>query len=173
MLEDGSLYATLHQMFGSESPIRVYDVHRMDARQIEELISKVHSTVGVGGVFFDMIDNIDIYIKNKLSRTDQVLEAKYQWSRALGVTYDYPTVAMSQQSESNDYQQWPSKGMLKDSKVGKQGASDNIIFITQPEDDTIQDVRYISAPKNKTALRGAKRLRAEVKFDRDTGIFYD
>lgn len=172
-LEDGTLYAKMHEKYGTETPLRVYDIHKMDGRQVEELIKKVHSTVGVGGVFFDMIDNIDIYVKNKQSRTDQVLEAKYQWSRALGVELDYPTVAMSQQSESNDYQQWPNKSMLKDSKVGKQGASDNIMFVTQPEDDTIQDERYISAPKNKTASRGSQRLRAAVKFSRDTGTFYD
>lgn len=172
-VHDGTLYAKLHETFGREDPIRVYDVHRMDARQVEELIAKVHSMTGVGGVFFDMIDNVEMYVGNNNSRQDQILEKKYQWARALGVEYDYPTCAMSQQSESQDYVQWPGKHALKDSKVGKQGASDNIIFVTQPQDDMIQNVRYISAPKNKTALRGSKRLRAEVKFDRDTGIFYD
>ena len=170
---NGMLYEKLHSTFGREDPIRIYDVHKLDARQVEELISKVHAHVGVGGVFFDMIDNIDMYVANKQSRTDQILEKKYQWARALGVTFDYPSVAMSQQSETQEYLQWPQKKHLKDSKVGKQGASDNIIFITQPEDDTIQNIRYISAPKDKTARKGSPRLRAEVKFDRTTGILYD
>lgn len=170
---DGTLYKMLHEHFGREDPIRVYDVHKLDARQIEELIQKVYAHTGVGGVFFDMIDNVEMYVASSQARTDQILEKKYQWARALGVEYDYPTVAMSQQSETQEYLQYPAKKHLKDSKVGKQGASDNIIFVTQPEDDTIQHVRYISAPKNKTALKGSERLRAEVKFDRTTGIFYD
>jgi hypothetical protein len=170
---NGELDAKLNANFGRSDPIRVYDVHRLNGAQVEELIKKVHRTTGVGGVFFDMIDNIDIYVSNKQARTDQVLEKKYQWARELGVEFDYPTVAMSQQSESKEYQQWPTKGSLKDSKVGKQGASDNIFFITQPEDDTIQDIRYLSAPKNKTAARGSRRLRAEVRFDRDCGVLYE
>lgn len=170
---DGTLYKKLHESFGREDPIRIYNVHKMDVRQVEELITKVHAHVGVGGVFFDMIDSIEMYVANSQAREDQRLEKKYQWARALGVQFDYPTIAMSQQSETQEYLQWPSKKHLKDSKVGKQGASDNIIFITQPEDDTVQNIRYISAPKNKTARKGSQRLRAEVKFDRTTGILYD
>lgn len=171
---DGTLSAKLHEQFGREDPIRVYDIHSMDARQVEELLKKIHSTVGIAGVFIDMIDNIEFpWISKSAPRTDQVLEKMYQWARTLCVELDYPSVPMSQQSENKDYVQWPRKADLKDSKVGKQGASDNIIFVTQPEDDRIQNIRYISAPKNKTARKGAPRLRAQVNFHRDTGIFYD
>lgn len=171
---DGTLMAKLHEQFGREDPLRVYDIHSMDARQVEELLKKIHSTVGIAAVFFDMVDNIDFpWISKSAPRTDQILEKMYQWSRSLCVELDYPSYPMSQQSESKEYVQWPRTADLKDSKVGKQGASDNIIFITKPEDDREQGIRYLSAPKNKTAKKGSPRLRAQVNFHRDTGILYD
>ena len=48
-----------------------------------------------------------------------MLEEKYQWVRQLGVIYDFPNIATSQQSYNKEWQKWPDKGELKDRLVGQ------------------------------------------------------
>lgn len=171
---DGSLAARIEQIYGHAHPLRIYDVHGMSNVQLEDLIQRVIDECGgVGGVVWDMLDNVPFKGSSAALRTDQQLEEKYQWARQLGVIHDYPNIATSQQSENKEWQQWPAKHELKDSKVGKQGACDMLLFITQPEEHAKETFRYISAPKNKLAKPTAPRMRIEARFNKLVGCVYE
>ncbi|CAM0008011.1 DnaB-like replicative helicase [Vibrio phage K436] len=172
-ITDGTLAERLFNIYGRPDPIRIYDVHGMDNRQLEDLIKKVAESEGVGGVVWDMLDNVPFRGNNSNSRTDQILEEKYQWARQLGVLYDYPNFATSQQSYNKEWQKHPDKGELKDSKVGKQGACDMLIFMTQPVEHTKETFRYISAPKNKLSLPEAGQVRIDARFNKALGYTYE
>lgn len=127
--------------------LRVYDIHDFWNHEVEELL-KLHKP---GLVIFDMVDNIKFggAASNNGQRTDQLLEAMYQWSRLLGVKYDTPVLANSQISAEGDGMQYPTLPMLKDSKTGKQGAADFIITLGAVNDPVLENSRYIGMTKNK------------------------
>lgn len=172
-IDDGTLDERLFRIYKRPDPVRVYDVHGYTNVQLEDLIKRVHEEDGVGGVVWDMLDNVTYRSGNNLSRKDEILEEKYQWARQLGVKYDFPNIATSQQSYNKEWQKWPDKGELKDSKVGKQGASDMILFMTQPVEHTKETFRYLSAPKNKLRKLGAPSLHLEARFNNDRGVVYE
>lgn len=167
---DGTLGQRLHQIYGRPDPIRIYDTHRLDSRQLEDLAERViEAEGGIGGIVWDMLDNVKVKNGGGDARTDQILEAKYQWARELGAIHDFPNLATSQQSANKEWQQWPAASELKDSKVGKQGAADMVLFITKPEEPAKDSFRYISTPKNKLAKDTAPTTRLDMRFDRTTG----
>ena len=127
--------------------LRVYDIHDFWNHEVEDLL-KLHKP---GLVIFDMVDNIKFggVASNNGQRTDQLLEAMYQWSRLLGVKYDTPVIANSQISAEGDGMQYPTLPMLKDSKTGKQGAADTIITLGAMNDPVLENSRYIGMTKNK------------------------
>lgn len=172
-IDDDTLDQRLFQVYGREHPIRIYDIHGKNNLQLENLIEQViEKEGGIGGVVWDMIDNIPYRSGSNLTRKDEILEEKYQWARQLGVIHDFPNLATSQQSYNKEWQKWPDKGELKDSKVGKQGASDMILFMTQPVEHAKETFRYISAPKNKLALPSAPSVHDECRFDKARGFVY-
>jgi len=128
-----------------------------------------------------MIDNIEFKGSMRAghdSRTDQILEAQYQWARKLGVKYDFPVIATSQVSaeveQQADTQCWPPMHALKDSKTGKQGAADLIIMVGKSSDPMCAKQRYISTPKNKLNVEGYPlMIRQAVNFDGSRSAFTD
>lgn len=173
-IDDESLDERLFNVYGRADPIRIYDIHGMNNVQLEDLIKRViDAEGGVGGVIWDMLDNVPYKSGNNLSRKDEILEEKYQWGRQMGVIHDFPNIATSQQSYNKEWQKWPDKGELKDSKVGKQGACDMLLFMTQPVEHTKDTFRYLSAPKNKLALPTAPSLHAEARFEKSRGFVYE
>ena len=61
---------------------------------------------------------------------------------------------------------WPTLGMLKDSKTGKQGACDFMLMIGASNDPNLNGVRYLGMPKNKLRRPGAPGdPRATVNYD--------
>lgn len=140
--------------------IRIIDVHGFNTGQIEAILEE--SNPGV--IIYDMIDNIKGF--GSESRTDLQLEEMYKWARERSVKYDCIGLATSQISNDGDGLQFPTLGMLKDSKTGKQGACDFQLMIGASNDPGLIGSRYLSLPKNKLRRPdGASDPRAEVIFD--------
>ena len=151
--------------------IRVLDVHGYKSWQIEEIIKQMNPALCV----FDMIDNIkfDGEVLNGGQRTDQVLEGMYQWARELAVRYKLIALATSQVSADGEGLAYPTLGMLKDSKTGKQGAADFIIVLGKKSEVMYENIRFVGLTKNKLHVEGQKRSpHAEVVFAATEGRFY-
>ncbi|MGX9389641.1 AAA family ATPase [Nitrobacteraceae bacterium UC4449_H16] len=145
---------------GRLDKIRIIDVHGFATGQIESILEE--SNPGV--IVYDMIDNIRGF--GDAARTDLMLEEMYKWARERSVKYDCIGLATSQISNDGDGMQFPTLGMLKDSKTGKQGACDFQLMIGASNDVGLAGSRFISLPKNKLRRPdGAADPRAEVVFD--------
>ena len=70
--------------------------------------------------------------------------------------------------------QFPTLGMLKDSKTGKQGACDFQLMIGASNDPNLSGLRYLSLPKNKLRREGTPGdPRATVNFKPQVARFDD
>ena len=148
--------------------IRVVDIHGMDTYAVENVIRQNKP----GIVIYDMIDHIRGF--GGEARTDLVLEEMYKWGREIAVKYDLVGLATSQISNDGDGMQFPSLGMLKDSKTGKQGACDFQIMIGATNDPGQAGLRFIGMPKNKIRREGAvSDPRATVNFKPQIARFED
>lgn len=157
-------------MGGRLDLIRVFDIHDFWSHEVEDLLRKIPWGLAV----FDMVDNIKFGggASNGGERTDQLLEAMYQWTRVLSVKYDRPILATSQVSADGDGMQFPTLSMLKDSKTGKQGAAEFILTIGASNDPGMQHSRFFGLTKNKLHRHGGpKDPRAEVLFDGERGRY--
>jgi replicative DNA helicase len=153
---------------GGVDRIRVMDIHDFYSYEVEDIMRRCPP----GLVVFDMVDNIKFSgsALNGGQRTDQLLEAMYQWARLMAVKYDTPVIANSQISADGDGLTFPTLSMLKDSKTGKQGAADAIITLGSSNDSFYEKTRWIGLTKNKLARTGQpKSPQAEVIFDGDRG----
>jgi replicative DNA helicase len=160
--------AYIEAVGGREDIIQVVDIHGWTNWEVEELIRKKRPSL----VVFDMIDNIQFAGKtmNHGERTDQVLEAMYQWARSLGVKYEFAGIASSQISADGEGLQYPAQSNLKDSRTGKQGACDFII--TGGFDPNMPNTRFIGTTKNKLKMEGMPSSpQCQVFFDQDRGRF--
>lgn len=157
-------------MAGRWDILEVLDVHDYWSHEVEDILR----AVPVGLAVFDMIDNIKFGGggTNNGERTDQLLEAMYQWARVCAVKYDIPIIATSQISADGDGLQYPTLSMLKDSKTGKQGAAEAIITLGASNDPNLQRSRFIGMTKNKLHRSGGpKDPRCEVIFDSERGRY--
>ena len=155
---------------GRDNIIRVYDVHDFWNHEIEDIIRAFPPAI----VIFDMLDNIKFggLANNNGQRTDQLLEAMYQWGRVIGVKHDCAVLATSQISADGEELAYPKLGMLKDSKTGKQGAADFIMTVGYQS--ASPDNRYLGLTKNKLAREGGpKRLETNVIFDGSRGRYVE
>jgi len=162
MKDEGTLYSAYYEAVGGKDRIRVMDIHGWNTGQVEALIAEV--TPGL--LVYDMVDNINGF--GDAARTDLVLEKMYQWARNMAVKYDAISLATSQISAEGIDEMYPGLGMLKDSKTGKQGASDFQLMIGSKETQAeFASTRWLSLAKNKLRRMGSDSLRAQVVFDRD------
>lgn len=155
-------------MGGRPDIIRIMDIHDFWNHEVEDVI-RAHKP---GLIVFDMVDNIKFGggAANNGQRTDQLLEAMYQWARILSVKHDCPVLATSQISAEGEDMQYPLLGMLKDSKTGKQGAAEAIITVGFTS--AHPDMRYIGTTKNKLHREGGpKNPRCTVHFDGGRGRY--
>ena len=153
---------------GGQDRIKVFDIHDYWNYDVEELI--VQNKPGM--IFFDMLDNIKFggLANNNGQRTDQLLEAMYQWGRVIAVKYDCPVIATSQISADGENLCYPLLSMLKDSKTGKQGAADFIMTLGYQSANP--EARYLGLTKNKLSREGGpKRLEKTVIFDGARGRY--
>jgi replicative DNA helicase len=152
-----SMYA---EVVGRADKIRVLDIHGWHVGQVEAVLEQ--SNPGV--VVFDMMDNIRGF-KSDAGRTDQRLEAIYQWGREKCTQYGFIGLASSQISSEGKNTPFPALDLLKESKTAKQGACEFQIMIGSVDDANLENMRYIGIPKNKLARDGApKDPKAEVVF---------
>lgn len=157
---------------GRPGALRIFDIHDMWNHEVEDVI-KMHRPAAV---LFDMVDNIKFggEVSNNGQRTDQLLEAMYQWARLMGVKHDCAVLACSQISADGDGLQWPTLPMLKDSKTGKQGAADLIITLGAVNDPMLANSRYIGTTKNKKVRTGVPSSpMQEVIFDGARGRYVE
>jgi replicative DNA helicase len=170
--KSGELWSSYASSIGGDMlRIRVIDIHGWKSWQVLEVIKQANPAV----VVFDMIDNIrfDGELANNGSRTDQVLEAMYQWARDAATVHKFIGIATSQISADGEGLAYPTQAMLKDSKTGKQGACDFIVTLGKKNEPAYEQIRFIGCTKNKLSVEGQKRSpTAEVMFDHVVGRFY-
>ena len=164
----GSVSEAYAAVVGDLHRIRIVDIHGLDTYAVENLIRANNP----GIVVYDMIDKIRGF--GEAARTDLGLEMMYDWARELGVKYDLIGLATSQISNEGDGLQFPTLGMLKDSKTGKQGACDFMIMVGASNDPNLAGLRYIGMPKNKLRREGAAGdPRATVNFKPEIARYDD
>jgi len=157
---------------GRPGVFRVMDIHDFWNTEVEDIMKRFPPAI----VVFDMIDNIKFggEIGNGGQRTDQILEAMYQWARMMGVKYDCVVIATSQISADGDGLQYPTLSMLKDSKTGKQGAADVILTMGAVNDPALEQTRFFGCTKNKRTRTGERKSpQADVWFDQDRSRFLE
>jgi replicative DNA helicase len=148
--------------------IRIVDIHGQDTYAVENLIRANNPAI----VVYDMIDKIRGF--GGEARTDLALEEMYSWAREISVKYDAVGLATSQISNEGDNLSFPSLGMLKDSKTGKQGACDFQLMIGALNSPEYEGYRYLGLPKNKLRREGAQACpRASVAFKPQIARFED
>lgn len=171
--EQGVLWDRYSEALGMDKTrLKVLDIHGFKAWQVEELLRQLNPAL----VVFDMIDNVnfDGLVINGGNRQDSILEGMYQWGRELGVKHDCPVIATSQVSGDGEGLPYPTLGMLKDSKTGKQGAADVILVVGANDDAGMTNTRFIGATKNKLALEGmAASPRREMQLDGACGRYIE
>lgn len=160
---DGSLNKRYAEVMGRVDRVKIYDVHEKDTGYITDLLDGLDN---IGVIVFDMLDNVKSSMKDGM-REDQRLEQLYAWARVRGVVYDCAIFETSQVSREGDGELHPEKHMLKDSKVGKQGACDGIVMIGYANDPEHQNQYGISMPKTKSRKEGKGNLRAVIHADMD------
>lgn len=166
--QTGKLKEAYAQVMGGLDRIRVIDIHNMDNFTVEAIVERNQP----GLVVYDMIDNVRGF--GDAARTDLGLERMYQWGRELAVKHEHAALATSQISNDGDGMQFPTLGMLKDSKTGKQGACDFQLMIGASNDEGYSGVRWIGMPKNKLRREGAPPdPRAAVKYDPERARYED
>ena len=166
----GELTNEYIKVMGNKNRVRVYDIHGKNNSYLEDVLDSI-GIDNVGAVITDMLDNVKFPTRKDL-REDQRLEQMYQWHRELGVKYNCPMFPTSQVSNDGAGLMFPTDGMLKDSKTGKQGACDGIIMLGSSDDPLLQAKRGISMPKTKSKREGMSDLREEITFDADRGRFF-
>jgi len=168
MSAEGTLEDAYIDIMGRDDKIRVADVHGMSAPRVESLIEAHDAEI----VVYDMIDNIKGF--GEMARTDLVLEEMYKWARECAVKHGHAGLATSQISNDGDGEMFPTLGMLKDSKTGKQGACDFQLMIGATNDPMMASHRYMGLPKNKLRREGAPSdPRATVVFEPQIARYRD
>lgn len=156
------------KVVGDIHRIRIVDIHGLDTYAVENILKQ--NSAGI--VVYDMIDKIRGF--GDAARTDLALESMYDWARELGVKHDMIGLATSQISNEGDGMQFPTLGMLKDSKTGKQGACDFQLMIGASNDPNLNGLRYIGLPKNKLRREGTPGdPRTAVNFKPQVARFDD
>lgn len=137
---------------GRAGALRIMDIHDWWSHEVEDLFRLRKPAI----VLFDMVDNIKFggNVGNNGQRTDQLLEAMYQWARLMAVKHDFIAIATSQISADGDGLNYPTLSMLKDSKTGKQGAADVIITMGALNDPMMENTRFMGCTKNKKQRTG-------------------
>lgn len=166
--QQGRLEDDYIALMGRRDRIRVIDIHGWNIHQVEGLFE----TMQPGLVVFDMIDNIKGF--EGAARTDLGLEAMYGWARERCVKFDMVGLATSQISNEGDGELYPTLGMLKDSKTGKQGACEFQLMIGASNDPNMAGVRGVGLPKNKLRREGRPGdPRTLVNFKPDIARYED
>lgn len=165
-------YLYIKAIGGRGGALRIFNIHDYNSTEVEDIIRRYKPAA----LLFDMLDNVTFNgtASNGGDRTDQKLEAMYQWGRVRGVKYDCPVIATSQLSADADGIPYPLLPQLKDSKTGKQGAADVILTIGASNDVVLENSRFLGTTKNKLRRTGQPASpRTEVLFDQARGRYVE
>jgi len=113
-------------------------------RMVEKLVEQYRPSL----VLYDQIDKV-VGFNN--DREDLRLGAIYQWARELGITYDFPSIAVCQADGTGEGQKWLTMGNVANAKTAKQAEADWILGIGKTPDIGYENLRYLHASKNKLA----------------------
>jgi len=164
----GTLKSEYTKLIGRIDKIRVVDIHEMGTGEVETILDNSNP----GLVIVDMLDHVHGF--GNMQRTDLQLEELYKWIRDRAVKYDCPFIGTSQISGEGEGLMFPTMDKLKDSRTGKQGASDFIMMIGSSADPGLVNSRYISLPKNKLRHEGKSGdPRAEIRINVDINRYED
>lgn len=121
---------------GRGGTLRVFDIHDMWNHEVEDILRRYPP----GMVLFDMVDNIKFggEANNNGQRTDQLLEAMYQWARLMAVKYECPVLMTSQISADGDGVAYPTLPQLKDSKCLAPGT---LVRMADGSARAVEDIR--------------------------------
>jgi replicative DNA helicase len=163
---DGTLDERYAAAVGATDRIRVMNVHGFNSYQLEAIFQRVKPGLCV----VDMLDSVKFTdgAVNGGDRSDETLEAGYQWTRLMAVKWDCPFIATSQTTGPAAGLSYPPDTMLKGSTTGKQGAADLMIMMGAVDD--YPNSRFISIPKTKLARAGSNPYpKFECLFDGERG----
>lgn len=167
---DTKFLDAIYEKIGGKENIVILDAHKMTNTEVEDIVAQY--TPGI--VIYDMIDNFHFagMTMHGGTRTDQVLESMYQWARELCVQTNHIGIATSQISGEGEGNPFPPMSMLKDSKTGKQGTFDTLVMLGASNSEGMDNMRFISTPKNKLKVDGSPSLmKIECVFDNSRGRF--
>lgn len=171
MISDGTLNDKYAEAIGGLYKIQIYDIHQKSTADVKGLLNRIQKKYTIKMIIFDMADNIRYAGSKKADRTDEVLEKLYIWARELATLIGCITIKTSQVSDPGHGVPFPSENLLKDSRTGKQGATDTILIIGHDLVEGNENVRYISAPKNKLRKEGSPPLKAQVVINMDRAFY--
>jgi len=170
---DGTVNKNYAKAIGGEHKIQIYDVHGQSTSDISLKLKRISAKYKIAMIVFDMADNVRYARSRKTDRTDEVLEHLYIWVRERATEFDCITVKTSQISDPGHGVPFPSENFLKDSRTGKQGATDTILVIGHDLLEGNENVRYISVPKNKLRREGSPPLKAMVTINMDRAFYQE
>jgi len=160
----GVLKEKYYKAMGGVDKILVFDIHGKSEKDIEKILDGLDN---VGIVVFDMLDNVRLSTEASGDKSYKTLEKLYIWARELAVIREFVTIKTSQISADGAAVPYPMCSLLKDSKTGKQGATDTIFLIGHNNEDGQEFVRYFSCPKNKLRKEGSKVMRLQMILNAD------
>lgn len=125
----------------------------------------------IGLVVFDLLDHVNLSkaVGNKV----EDIEALYNWARAVAHKYA-PVISCGQADVTAEGEMYLGMHQLHYSKTGKQGTADAIIMLGRSADESMDNLRGITVPKNKLRMQSSpSNAREEIQFNKITGRFLD
>lgn len=168
---DGSLQERYVKALGGKADrIRIKDFHGGSLAQAEQVIEQMKPCI----VIWDMVANVKFKGSGNGGNKTDLLEEKWQEIREMACRHDFISFGTCQISIEGRNNLHPPQEALKDSKTAIQGAVDLQIHLGAMTGANYQDIRGISAPKNKYQMAGmSSNFEATVGFNAAECKFYE
>lgn len=121
--------------------ILIKDEAKITKKQVEDVCRRHTPSL----IIFDQIDKIEGFDGE---RYDLKMKAIYQWARELAKTYG-PVIAVCQAGGTGENKKWLQMTDVDSSHTAKQGEADWMLGIGKIDKEGLEEVRYLSVPKNK------------------------
>lgn len=121
--------------------LKLIDQESLDRYTIEKYLDKT----GASLIIIDQLDKIDGF---KADRDDLKMGAIYQWARQLAKRY-CPLIGVCQADASAEGHEYLTMAQITNAKTAKSAEADWIIGIGAKNESGFENVRYLSAIKNK------------------------
>jgi hypothetical protein len=121
--------------------ILIKDEAKITKKQVEDVCRRHTPSL----IIFDQIDKIEGFDGE---RYDLKMKAIYQWARELAKIYG-PVIAVCQAGGTGENKKWLQMTDVDSSHTAKQGEADWMLGIGKIDKEGLEEVRYLSVPKNK------------------------